>query len=207
MENRRWVRWDRFMRASHLYTGLLLVPWMTVYAVSAFCLNHSAWFTEYFKVAPKWEVVREGDFAPDAASPQTPEDQAKAILEHLELDGPYRILGTPDAAQLTVLRPSVAGHYRITWHRQRSHLVVERYLPLSFYSLVNALHFQHGYGQPHFAHLAWAIIVDAVTISTVLWIVSGVWLWARRPRRRLLGGLCLVGGGALFAGLAILSCR
>ena len=28
------------MRALHLYTGLFLVPWMTVYAVSAFCLKH-----------------------------------------------------------------------------------------------------------------------------------------------------------------------
>jgi hypothetical protein len=36
METNRWVRWDRWMRALHLYTGLFLVPWMTVYAVSAF---------------------------------------------------------------------------------------------------------------------------------------------------------------------------
>ena len=30
-----WLRWDRLMRASHLYTGLFLVPWMVVYAVSS----------------------------------------------------------------------------------------------------------------------------------------------------------------------------
>jgi hypothetical protein len=46
METSRWLRWDRWMRALHLYTGLFLVPWRTVYAVSAFCLNHKEWFTD-----------------------------------------------------------------------------------------------------------------------------------------------------------------
>ena len=54
----RWVRWDRWMRALHLYTGLFLVPWMMVYAVSAFCLNHSEWFTEGLQLAPDWKNVR-----------------------------------------------------------------------------------------------------------------------------------------------------
>lgn len=38
MKTRRWLCCDRWMRALHLYTGLFLVPWMTVYALSAFCL-------------------------------------------------------------------------------------------------------------------------------------------------------------------------
>ena len=48
-----------------------------------------------------------------------------------------------------------------------------------------------------------ALIVDAVTASTVFWVLSGVYIWARRPRKRLLGGLCLAGGCLLFAFLAI----
>ena len=206
MDHRRWVRWDRLMRASHLYTGMFLVPWMMVYAVSAFCLNHGEWFTERLQLAPKWEVVRELDFAADRAFPQVPEEQAAAILDHLHLEGPHRIMGVPNASQLTLLRFCSTGHYRITWHRQRSRLVVEQLGPFSFYSFVNSLHFQHGYGQPYFAYLAWATIVDAASISTVIWVISGVYLWARRPRKRLLGGLCMVAGGLLFVALTILLC-
>ena len=51
MKTSRWVRWDRWMRGLHLYTGLFLVPWMTVYATSAFCLNHKEWFTEGLQLA------------------------------------------------------------------------------------------------------------------------------------------------------------
>lgn len=206
MGNGRWTPWDRLMRTLHLYTGLFLAPWMMVYAVSAFCLNHGPWFTERLHLAPKWEVAREMDFTPDAGFPQVPEEQAKAILKHLGLEGPHNITGDPTAGQLIIFRLCAAGHYRITWQRQRSRLLVERQRPFSFYSFVNAMHFQHGYTQPYFAHLTWAIIVDVIAISTVIWVISGIYLWARRPRERLLGAICLAGGILLFVGLAILLC-
>jgi hypothetical protein len=199
--------WDHLMRVSHLYTGLFLVPWMLVYAVSALCLNHKEWFTERLHLAPTWKVVRETTFAAAATFPHAPKDQAEVILKHLGLEGPFVIMGTPDASQLTMMRLSCAGYYRITWHRQRSHLLVERQQPFSFYSLVNSLHFQHGYGQPYVAHLTWAVVVDAVALSTVIWIISGIWLWARRSRNRLLGAMCMATGSLMFAGLAILLCR
>jgi len=47
LSNQAWSRMHRFMRTVHLYSGLLLVPWMAMYATSAFCLNHSRWFTPW----------------------------------------------------------------------------------------------------------------------------------------------------------------
>lgn len=207
MKNRRWQKWDYLMRVSHIYTGLFLIPWMLVYAVSAFCLNHNEWFTETLHLAPTWHVTRETNFATDATFPQAPADQAEAILKYLELSGPHRIWGTPDASQLTMFRMCATGYYRITWQRQQSRLVVEKQQPFSFYSLVNSLHFQHGYDQRYFAYRTWAVITDAVVFSTVIWIISGIWLWARRTRKRFMGGMCMIAGSLLFAVLAILLCR
>ncbi len=207
MKNGRWLPWDRLMRASHLYTGMFLVPWMVVYALSAFCLNHSALFVEKNQPAQKWEVVREADFPSDADFPSGTDEQAEAILAALDLEGAYRIQGVPDANQLTMIRLCVAGHYKITLQRPRNYVVVERLRPASLYSFVNNLHFVMGYGQSSWAYWTWAVVVDAVTISTVIWVVSGVYLWARRPRKRLLGGLCMTAGSALFVVLVILLCR
>jgi len=114
MQGQQWMSWHRLMRVSHLYTGLFLAPWMVVYAVSAFCLNHSAWFTERL---PKWEVMRETVFTPDASFPQAPEDQANAILKRLDLEGPHRIDGNPPAGQMVLFRFCATGYYRITWKR------------------------------------------------------------------------------------------
>ena len=209
MAKKRWVRSDRLMRALHLYTSMFLVPWMMVYAISAFFLNHKELFTEKLDLQPQWEVLQETDFDPGPAFPQESEMQARAILEQLDLDGAHRI-GSDDPNQLIIYRNCATGLYRVDWQRQASRLVVRQQRPCSFSSFVNALHFQHGYFKPHAANLPWliwGIVVDAVTISTVLWVVTGIYIWARRPRKRLLGGLCLVAGSLLFAALAVLMCR
>lgn len=204
METQRRIVWDRVMRISHLYTGLFLVPWMTVYALSAFCLNHSTWFTN---LAPKWAAMRPVNYTADAVFPKDPEEQAVVLLRHLDLDGPHSIIGTPTTNQLILWRSCAAGNYRITWQRQDSRLLVERQQPFSFYSFVNNLHFQRGYPQPYFAPRVWAAIVDIVAVSTIVWVITGIFLWVRKPRERRLGGLCLAAGCLLFVALVVFLCR
>lgn len=195
-----WLRKsDWFMRVSHLYTGLFLVPWMTIYAFSAFCLNHRPWFSD---VAPKWEKVRETEYRPTSPLPDDPEQQARVVLEAIDLAGGVA-MPSSDANQLTFYRPCARGVYRIQWQRESGHLLVEQQLPTTVYSYINNLHFRAGYAQPWWPDLIWGVTVDAVTISTLLWVVSGIYLWARRARK-FLGGLCLAGGCALFAVLAVL---
>lgn len=205
--NNSWIRTDRWMRGLHLYTSMFLVPWMVLYAVSGFLVNHNEWFMGRFQ--PKWEVTQEADFHPDAHFPQESPDQAHAILQVVGLDGAHQI-SVDDPNQLILFRSCATGVYRVEWQRQAAHIVVQKQLPTTAYSVINALHFQRGYFAPHAANLPWliwGILVDAVTASTILWVVTGIYLWARRPRRRWLGGLCLVAGSVLFATLAVLMCR
>ncbi len=206
MAANRWVRWDRWMRAVHLYTGLFLAPWMIVYAVSAFFLNHNEWFTEGLELRPDWKNVCQREFTPGPEFPETREEQALAILRHVDLEGPHRLIGDPNASRLVMFRYCGTGHYRVSWSPPGGNVVVDKQQPTSFYSVVNALHFRAGY-EPYFAALTWAVIVDATTTSTVIWVISGIYLWARRPRKRLLGGLCLIAGTLLFFTLAVLLCR
>ena len=152
-----WVRLDRWMRALHLYTSMLLVPWMLVYAISGFCVNHNEWFGEKLQLQPKWKVLQEVDFEPNVEFPQNDNEQAQAILKHLNLEGAYQVAGD-DPSQLVIYRYCATGLYRINWQRQPSRLVVQKQLPCSFYSFVNALHFQRGIlsavsGQPSLADL------------------------------------------------------
>ena len=78
---------------------------------------------------------------------------------------------------MVVYRSCATGLYKVAWHREPSRLVVERYGPSSLYMVVNNLHFQHGYDQEGLAYRTWAIIVDVVTVSTIVWIISGIYLW------------------------------
>jgi len=130
-----------------------------------------------------------------------------ATLKKLGLDGPHRIVGQPSAKEMTIWRNCASGDYRITWRRDQSRVTVQRQQPPSVLRLVHALHFGRGYDRRYLAATVWALSVDAVIVSTWFWIVSGIYIWARRPKKRLWGGICLVAGGLLFAVLAILLCR
>ena len=56
------------------------------------------------------------------------------------------------------------------------------------------------------SEITWAVIVDVVSISMWLWVISGVYLWWRRTRKLLFGIVCLVAGVLAFAGLVVLFC-
>jgi len=206
VEPHRLARVDSFMRLTHLYTGLFLAPWLLIYGASALGLNHRPWFVKTFNIEPpRWERERVVDFTPDDKFPRTPAEQAQAILLHLDLDGAHHVQGQPNANQMIIIRPSGTGNYRITWRPQQQRLVVDRQ-PFSAFRLLHALHFRGGYIQKRWPNLVWAVIVDAVAISMWLWVLSGVYLWLRRPRRRPVGGACLAAGVVLFVTLVILFC-
>lgn len=42
----RWNAFMLFLRRVHLYSGLFLIPWVMVYAISAILFNHGTWFTD-----------------------------------------------------------------------------------------------------------------------------------------------------------------
>ncbi|MCP4611023.1 MAG: hypothetical protein GY845_20130 [Planctomycetes bacterium] len=207
MASSRWIQVDRIMRYIHLYTGLFLMPWIAVYAISAFCLNHNKLLVSKLKVTPpKWKQVKQVEFVPDDAFPSVPAEQARAILQRLDLEGPHRIQGKPNAKQMIIFRICGSGNYRITWRRPGSLIVVEKQGPFSLYRLVHFLHFRGGYAQPYFANITWAVIVDAVAVSMLLWVLTGVYLWYRRSKRLLIGTLCVVTGLLLFVCLTVLFC-
>ena len=175
-------RLDKWMREAHLYAGLVLAPWLLVYATSAFCLNRGPRLVEWLGIPPpSWSTVRSAEFVPPEEFPTDPALQAQSLLQYLDLDGAHRILGKPTADKMVIFRISGGGHYRITWHRPDSQVLVEKQ-PFSLYRLLHFLHFRHGYGQPHAAHILWAVLVDTITLCLWVWVVSGIYIALRRPR-------------------------
>ena len=201
------TRLDRFMRTGHLYTGLLLVPWMAVYATSAFCLNHNGWFTPWLGKPQQWERVREADLPAAPLAGLASSAQAQAVLRAVGLDGPHRIQGTSTTNELVLYRVCAGGDYLVTWRRSEAQVLVQQQRPRSIYRYLHFLHFIRGNEYRYGATVAWAVTVDIAAISTWFWIVSGIYLWAGRPRNRVWGGICLGGGALLFLILAVLICR
>ena len=145
----------------------------------AMLINHGPTIREWFDVQPpKLEVLREVEFAPDDSFPENLDEQARAILAYLNLEGANRVMpAQSNARQLKIFRMCAQGNYIITWNRIKKKIVVQQQKPFSFLRLVNFLHFKGGYGQPYPAHVLWAVIVDLVAVSIAFWVVSGIYIW------------------------------
>ena len=87
---------DRWMRVLHLYTSMMLVPWVLVYALSGLTLSHPHWFAKGWS-SGTLHTVKEGvPFLPDDAFFQQSRDQqARTILRQVGLEGDYQISGGP----------------------------------------------------------------------------------------------------------------
>jgi len=58
--------WNLLFRRTHLYLGLLLIPWMLIYALSTFVFNHGEHFRPSRAAEPLWLPLWEKDYAFDA---------------------------------------------------------------------------------------------------------------------------------------------
>ncbi len=201
-----WARLDTLMRQLHLWTGLFLIPWMLIYAASALLLNHPELAKLMGAAPPTWREVERIDFTPNDSFPSEPKEQAQRLLAKVNLEGAHRIQGKPNPNQMVIIRIRGSGHDRVTWRKQENQVVVERQEPFSMIRLVHFLHFRHGYKQPVGAYLGWAAVVDFVVLSLALWVISGIYLWARLKRRWVSGGVCFAAGCGLFAVLVVLLC-
>lgn len=191
------------MRVLHLYTGIFLVPWMVIYALSALFLNHGETFRTLFNVEPpKWQQLREIDWQPPADAPVEQDARIALLLQAVDLGGAWRIEGKPTPQELRVLRISGSGNYRVIWQRRAGKVRVEKLSPGSLYRFVHFLHFRGGYGLKHAPYLVWAAVVDLVAASMLFWVISGVYLWLRQPRHRIWGSVAFLGGLILFSVLA-----
>jgi len=202
-KSRKTTKFHKVIRQIHLYTGLFLLPWILVYATSAFVLNHRHAFDKHIKSTHAFEPHSEHSFTPDESFPKEPKPQAREILRFLDLDGPHSVKSKAGDKAITITRQSGGGHYQIRWLRDEEKLVIKR-RPFSVVNLLNYLHFTAGYSKNYLRRTAWAATVDFVALCLWIWCISGILMWLRMPRRIPWGIADVVAGWLLFLLLTLL---
>lgn len=185
-------------RRVHLFLGLFLTPWILMYAVSTIVMHHRELFTgEHQRIDPGYKLITEEAYEPEIPADVSREDAANIILKDLGFEGAHSIRGEIDGGAFTILRNRPIGTHRITYDATSGLLRVERQEFAMVYAL-EMLHRRRGYQQDFIANDLWALAVDAFIVATVLWMVTGVWMWWQLARTRKIGAICLVSGCALF---------
>ena len=190
------IVFSKVLRRTHLYLALFLTPWVLMYAVSTFVMNHRDRFRGRPPAPPQWERVSEGAYEgvfPDAASPAI---QARQILMSLNLDGAHQV--SMREGKLVIQRNTALQPMRLTFAPESKQLLVERQAADSS-AFLERMHRRRGYQLPYARDGVWAFTVDLFIGGVIFWALSGLWMWWELKATRKLGALALAGGFGLFA--------
>ena len=184
-------------RRTHMYLALFLTPWILVYALSTFVMNHRATFRPEGGESAVWETERDLIYNGSLPSDATPAMAAEQILMGLDLRGSYAVRRSKQTGVYRIDRNDAITPRRITFDPSDGRLVVKR-LAFSTPLFLEQMHRRRGYRSGFPADNAWAFIVDLVIVALVFWVASGVWMWWSLRAARKWGAVCAFAGAALF---------
>lgn len=191
--------WNLFFRRTHLYLGLVLLPWMLVYAVSTVVFNHGGYFGMQGHGGPAqdWQPLWEKDYATDVpATDDALRVTARRILEENGFKGAFGV--QRQGPRLTINLPNFLKPTRLTYDPSQKKLRAEARSHSSA-EVLGRLHTRTGYGRGGALDNMWAFIVDLFCVTTLIWIGTGLYLWWKLPIARRWGFITMAGGVATIA--------
>jgi hypothetical protein len=182
-------------RRTHLYLGLFLLPWLTMYGVSSFIVIHKTWFQK--DRGPTWEPLFEKAYSRPISDKVDLRTSAQEILKDCGLEGAFWAKRL-DPNTLLVNRFTFWGSTRLTYDMGKQTLRAERERRPVSQGIVE-IHFRGGFRQRGFWNNFWGVLVDVVCVAIVTWVISGLIMWWNLPRLRIWGAVAVVSGLTLFS--------
>jgi hypothetical protein len=190
---------DKINRRTHLYLGLLLMPWLFMYGLSSLIIIHRSWFPA--DKQRTWEPLFARPYSrPTDVNGKNNEPELRAaaqeILKDCNLEGAFWV-DKPKPDTVHIDRFSFRDSISLTYSIKDQKLKAERQR-MAWPQVVVRMHFRGGYGQPTFWDRFWGLVVDIACVSIIIWVTSGLIMWWRLPRLRAWGATAVVGGVLSF---------
>ena len=182
----------RTLRNIHLILGLLSVPFLLIYGVSAVQMAHQL---------PIERTLGADEF--EVAAGLQPRPLAKLLMERKGYNGELgAIQTTPGGFTFTITSAGAQEQVLYVSKTGRTHI---RSTSVNVPGVLNRLHHFHGFGHESAARNAWSAALALVSAMLLLLGVSGVYLWFQLNSERSTGAWLLftnlMVAGALIASL------
>lgn len=189
------------VRRLHLYTGLLVLPWVVMFGLSSLLLNHATWMPDG---PDAWSTIAERPYTIDVPSGGGDlRPVARQILTDFGFDLSYGFGVYPlGSTRIVANVPGFRRPIRVTYFKDQHRALAEqrRFVPGAF---LRNMHTRDGYYLEAGPQTAWGVVVDVVCGLFLFWIVSGLYLWWKLPGSRGWGMVTLVGSVACFTWLML----
>jgi hypothetical protein len=188
---------NHFTRRLHVYLALTVFPWVLMYGVSAFVINHHEWFDKQLAGSqPKWTERLRRPYDRPVPADANLQSIGKQIADHLGLEGRHYAY-KPGPKRLIVNVQGFWSNSRATYDLEKQEVVAEDER-FQWNGFLIRMHERSGYAWDSWLEDAWAVFVDAASAGFLVLIGSGLWMWWQLPRTRWPGLAALLGGIALF---------
>lgn len=157
------------IRAVHLYSSLSIVALLIMYILSSYMMIYHDWF----KVEIKSETKIKLDIKPEDIN----EHNWSTFLRVNNIRGRLVRERFEDSGDIIRLYESAKGFDEITIFKNVDQVEI-RSGELNLSGKINELHRLRGYGGPLLYNI-YAVLLDVVGISLILFIVTGVILWLK----------------------------
>lgn len=170
----------RRIRNLHLVLGLAAAPFLLMYAISAAQMAHRAWFSN----RPETSVRRVSVPAADAANART---IARLLIARGEVHGEVTAArDTPSRAQVRVVRPGTVED--IDYDRAAAVAGIATHRS-NWLFVFNRLHHLGGIRHGYLPVDLWGAVLALVAILLLALGATGIYLWFKLHRERLVGGI------------------
>ncbi|HEY1341571.1 MAG TPA: PepSY-associated TM helix domain-containing protein [Bryobacteraceae bacterium] len=171
----------RILRNTHLFLGLFCCLFLLMYGVSAVQMSHNRWFN-----------LRPTVTTTDAALPP---NSADARLIARELMDRYTVRGevsqvrvAPARVSFSIVRPGTV--YQIDYNPATGRTQI-RDNHAGFMGMLNRIHHIGGLWHDYWLTELWAAFVAVVSIALVVLAITGIYLWFKIHRERVIGAILL----------------
>ena len=186
------------LRRIHLYLALFLAPWILMYTVSTFVMNHRTLFHGPAPVPPpKYALERELTYSGEMPAGATPQQIALQLLASIDMDGAHAVARPSTAEKVIINRLDPVSPRRITYTAADKKVVIEK-MVFSGPGFLERMHRRRGFQHNYVLEDLWAASVDLTIAGLFLLALSGLWMWWELKVTRRLGALALGAGVGLF---------
>jgi len=188
-------------RRLHLYLGLALLPWFFMYGISSIPFAHTPFFErrDAAKRLPLWTLRAE-----KTVDVPVPEDAGglrplgAALLREAGVNGTSFGTYRQSPTQVNVYAYSFWQSTQLKYYVDQKKLTVED-RRFRWDHFLTGVHARGGFEQDSLLDRSWSLVVDLVSLSMLLWIASGLYMWWELPGQRRWGWLAIAAGTASFA--------
>ncbi len=182
----------RTLRNTHLVLGLLSVPFLLIYLVSAVQMAHQL------------KIDREISADEFTMSPGLqPRPLALAVMERNGYNGELGVVKIePEVTTLNIIS---AGARHQVFYNPKTGKVHLRSTTVGILGVLNRLHHSHGFGNESAASRIWSGVLACLSVILLLLGATGIYLWFRLHDERVAGARLLlfnlIVAGTLIAAL------